>query len=64
MTSTHHKLQRHGRAAIVAIGLAAFCGISDAAYQFNFQPPVTRIAAEIYDLHMLMTMYIINMCKS
>ena len=58
MTSTNHKLRRDGRAAIVAIGLTAFCGISDAAYQLNFQSPVTRIAAEIYDLHMLM-MYIV-----
>ena len=33
-------------------------GIASAAYQLNFQPPVTRIASEIYDLHMLM-MYVI-----
>ena len=58
MTSTNHRLWRGSRAAIVTIGLTAFSGISDAAYQLNFQPPVTRIAAEIYDLHMLM-MYII-----
>ena len=58
MTSTNHKLWRGGRAAIAAIGLTVFCGISDAAYQLNFQAPVTRIAAEIYDLHMLM-MYIV-----
>ena len=58
MTTTNHKLWRDSRAAIVTIGLTAFCGISDAAYQLNFQPPVTRIAAEIYDLHMLM-MYIV-----
>ena len=58
MTSTNHKPWRDGRAAIVGIGLTVFCGISNAAYQLNFQPPVTRVAAEIYDLHMLM-MYIV-----
>ena len=42
----------------------AFCGISDAAYQLNFQPPVTRIAAEIYDLHMLMMYIVISICRS
>jgi cytochrome c oxidase subunit II len=38
--------------------LALYTGLASAAYQLNFQPPVTRIAGEIYDLHMLM-MYII-----
>jgi cytochrome c oxidase subunit 2 len=39
--------------------LLALCtGLASAAYQLNFQPPVTRIASEIYDLHMLM-MYVI-----
>ena len=38
--------------------LALYAGFASAAYQLNFQPPVTRIAGEIYDLHMLM-MYII-----
>ena len=38
--------------------LALGSGIASAAYQLNFQPPVTRIAGEIYDLHMLM-MYVI-----
>ena len=33
-------------------------GIASASYEINFQPPVTRIASEIYDLHMLM-MYVI-----
>ncbi len=33
-------------------------GSAYAAYGVNFQPPVTRIASEIYDLHMLM-MYVI-----
>ncbi len=38
--------------------LAPHAGLASAAYQLNFQPPVTRIASEIYDLHMLM-MYVI-----
>jgi len=38
--------------------LALNAGFAAAAYQLNFQPPVTRIASEIYDLHMLM-MYVI-----
>ncbi len=37
---------------------ALYAGLASAAYQLNFQPPVTRIASEIYDLHMLM-MYVI-----
>ena len=38
--------------------LALCAGLASAGYQLNFQPPVTRIASEIYDLHMLM-MYVI-----
>lgn len=38
--------------------LALHAGLASAAYQLNFQPPVTRIASDIYDLHMLM-MYVI-----
>ena len=38
--------------------LALYAGFASAAYQLNFQPPATRIAGEIYDLHMLM-MYVI-----
>ena len=34
-------------------------GIASAAYRINFQPPVTRIASEIYDLHMLMMVVIL-----
>jgi len=34
--------------------LALHAGLASAAYQLNFQPPVTRIASDIYDLHMLM----------
>jgi cytochrome c oxidase subunit 2 len=38
--------------------LALHAGLAAAAYELNFQPPVTRIASDIYDLHMLM-MYVI-----
>jgi len=38
--------------------LALYAGLASTASQLNFQPPVTRIASENYDLHMLM-MYII-----
>ena len=38
--------------------LALYAGLASADYRLNFQPPVTRIAGEIYDLHMLM-MYVI-----
>lgn len=38
--------------------LALDAGFAFAGDQLNFQPPVTRIASEIYDLHMLM-MYVI-----
>jgi cytochrome c oxidase subunit II-like protein len=39
--------------------LLALCAeLASAGYQLNFQPPVTRIASETYDLHMLM-MYVI-----
>ena len=58
MTSTDHKRWRDGCAAIATIVATVFSGFAGAAYQLNFQPPVTRIAHEIYDLHMLM-MYII-----
>jgi len=43
---------------IAGLLLALDAGLASAAYQLNFQPPVTRIAGEIYDLHMLM-MYVI-----
>lgn len=38
--------------------LALYAGLASAGYQLNFQPPATRIAREIYELHMLM-MYVI-----
>jgi cytochrome c oxidase subunit 2 len=43
---------------IGGFALALYAGLTSAGYQLNFQPPVTRIASEIYDLHMLM-MYVI-----
>ena len=58
MTSSNYNMRRTIRAAAAILGLSAYCGISNAAYQLNFQPPVTRIASEIYNLHMLM-MYIV-----
>jgi cytochrome c oxidase subunit II len=38
--------------------LALYTALASAAYRVNFQPPVTRIADDIYNLHMLM-MYVI-----
>jgi cytochrome c oxidase subunit 2 len=46
------------RRLIGGLLLALYAGLASAAYRLNFQAPVTRIAGEIYDLHMLM-MYII-----
>ncbi len=43
---------------IAGLLLAIHAGLAAAAYPLNFQPPVTRVAREIYDLHMLM-MYVI-----
>ena len=39
--------------------LALFPAIASAAYQMNLQPPVTRIAGEIYALHTLMMIIIV-----
>ena len=50
----HNKLGRLTGGLLLAFN----AGLASAAYQLNFQPPVTRIASEIYDLHMLM-MYVI-----
>jgi cytochrome c oxidase subunit 2 len=41
------------------LALSLYAGLASAAYQLNFQPPATRIAAEIYDLHMLMMYFIL-----
>ncbi len=50
----NHKLGRLTGGLLLALN----AGLASAAYRLNFQAPVTRIAGEIYDLHMLM-MYII-----
>ncbi len=50
----HNKLGRLTGGLLLAFN----AGLASAAYQLNFQPPVTRIASDIYDLHMLM-MYVI-----
>jgi len=39
--------------------LALFPAIASAAYQMSLQPPVTRIAGEIYELHTLMMIIIV-----
>jgi Cytochrome C oxidase subunit II, transmembrane domain len=50
----HNKLGRLTCALLLALN----AGLASAAYQLNFQPPVTRVASEIYELHLLM-MYVI-----
>jgi cytochrome c oxidase subunit 2 len=39
---------------VAAAGLLAFSGAVHAAYQWNLPSPVTRVAGEIYDLHIVM----------
>jgi cytochrome c oxidase subunit 2 len=39
---------------VAAAGLVTFSGAVQAAYQWNLPSPVTRIAGEIYDLHLVM----------
>jgi cytochrome c oxidase subunit II len=39
---------------IAAAWLLALSGAAHAAYQWNLQTPVTRVAGEIYDLHLIM----------
>ena len=39
--------------------LALYAGLVSAGYQLNLQPPVTRIASETYDLHILMMYFIL-----
>lgn len=34
--------------------LAGWSGLASAAYQWNMQTPATRVAAEVYDMHLLM----------
>jgi cytochrome c oxidase subunit II len=54
MIRTIHTLWRKGVAAGMAAGLMAVSGSAMAEYAINFQQPVTRIAEDIYDLHLLM----------
>ena len=42
------------RRMVAAAGLLAFSGAVQAAYQWNLPSPVTRVAGEIYDLHLVM----------
>jgi len=44
---------------IAAAGLLALSGAAHAAYQLNLPTPVTRIASEIYDLHIIMMWIIV-----
>jgi cytochrome c oxidase subunit 2 len=58
MTSITHQLWRKGHPAAGALALMAAAGAAHAEYAINFQQPVTSIAADIYDLHILM-LYIV-----
>ncbi len=58
MTSTIHTLWRTSLAVCLGLALLASSGGAYAEYAINFQHPVTHIASEIYDLHILM-MYIV-----
>jgi cytochrome c oxidase subunit 2 len=44
---------------VAAAGLLALSGTAHAAYQWNLQTPVTRVAGEIYDLHLIMMVIIL-----
>jgi cytochrome c oxidase subunit 2 len=43
-----------GMAKKIGVGLLAFAGTAQAAYQWNLPSPVTRVASEIYNLHLIM----------
>jgi cytochrome c oxidase subunit II len=58
MTSITHQLWRKGHPAAGALALMAAAGAAHAEYAINFQQPVTSIATDIYDLHILM-LYIV-----
>jgi cytochrome c oxidase subunit 2 len=49
-----HRLGSRTAALFTAAGTAAFHGSGAAAARYNLQEPVTRVASQIYDLHMLM----------
>ncbi|HEY7674552.1 MAG TPA: cytochrome c oxidase subunit II [Burkholderiales bacterium] len=38
----------------IGVGLLAYAGTAQAAYQWNLPSPVTRVASEIYNLHLIM----------
>jgi cytochrome c oxidase subunit 2 len=42
------------RRLIGGVALAMGAGVAAAQSKYNFQPPVTRVAADIYDLHIVM----------
>ncbi|MGB7541871.1 MAG: cytochrome c oxidase subunit II [Burkholderiales bacterium] len=46
---------------VTAVGGALFVlsGVAHAAYEVNFQPPVTKVAEQIYDLHVIMMVIIL-----
>ena len=48
------------RGMVAAAWLLALSGTAEAAYQLNLQTPVTRIASEIYDLHVIMMWIIVG----
>jgi len=43
-----------GMAKKIGVGLLAYAGTAQAAYQWNLPSPVTRVASEIYNLHLIM----------
>src|SRR5499427_6731198 len=45
---------------MVAACMLALSGMARAAYQLNLPPPVTRVATEIYDLHIIMMWIIVG----
>ena len=45
--------------AAAAAGFLAISGAAQAAYQWNLPPPVTRVAGQIYDLHLIMMGFIL-----
>jgi cytochrome c oxidase subunit 2 len=46
-------------AETIGVGLLVLSGTAQAAFQWNLPTPVTRIASEIYDLHLIMMVIIL-----
>jgi heme/copper-type cytochrome/quinol oxidase subunit 2 len=46
-------------ARTIGVGLLALSGTAQAAFQWNLPSPVTRVASEIYDLHLIMMVIIL-----